>query len=272
MSQASGSFSIPVLMYHDLADAPGETPAAHRPYVVQVGAFREQMRLLREAGVVGRRLDALLDSRSGPLETQRICVLTFDDGHESNYTRALPLLLDAGFRATFFVTVGWIDRAPYMTWEQIKGLAAAGMEIGSHSLTHRPPATLGRAELRIEMAESRKRLEDRLGLPVLSASSPTGFFNPEMIPVVQELGYRGLCTGRIALWRDPLDRFRIPRIPVKPRTGPAEFGRMALGDRWLLGRLRGQQMVRNGVKAALGVEGYSRLRRALLRLVWPRAR
>jgi peptidoglycan/xylan/chitin deacetylase (PgdA/CDA1 family) len=158
-----------------------------------------------------------------------------------------------------------------MTWEQIRALAAAGMEIGSHSLTHRPPAALQRREIEIEMAESRKRLEDRLGVPVVSASSPTGFFNSEMIPVVQTLGYRGLCTGRIALWRDPLERFRIPRIPVKPGTTPAEFGRMVLGDRWLLGRLRGAQMVRDGLKAALGVEGYSRLREILLRLAAPRA-
>ncbi|MBI4241873.1 MAG: polysaccharide deacetylase family protein [Candidatus Rokubacteria bacterium] len=269
---ASDSLPVPVLMYHDLVDAPRESPAAHRPYVVPVGAFREQLRLLKEVGVVGRRLDDLLDSRPGPAGSARTCVLTFDDGHESNFTLALPLLLEAGFRATFYVTVGWIGRPPYMAWEQIKALAAAGMEIGSHSLTHRPPATLQRADLQIEMAESKKRLEDRLGLSVVSASSPTGFFNSEMIPVVQALGYRGLCTGRIALWRHPLERFRIPRIPVKLRTTPAEFGRMVLGDRWLLWRLRGEQIVRDGLKAALGVEGYSRLRRTLLRLVGPRAK
>jgi peptidoglycan/xylan/chitin deacetylase (PgdA/CDA1 family) len=268
---AGDSFPIPVLMYHDLADEPREAPASHRPYVLPVSAFREQMRLLGETGVTGRRLDALLGPHPGPSGQGRSCVITFDDGHESNYTRALPLLRAAGFRATFFVTVGWIGRAPYMTWEQIKALAAAGMEIGSHSLTHRPPATLQRADLQIEMAESRKRLEDRLGLPVVTASSPTGFFNPEMIPVVQALGYHGLCTGRIALWRDPLDRFRIPRIPVKLRTTPAEFRRIVLGHRRFLARLRGEQIVRDGLKAALGVEGYSRLRRTLLRLLPPRA-
>lgn len=267
---AADPFPVPVLMYHDLADAPGQAPPAHRPYVVPVAAFREQMRLLSETGVVGTRLDNLLDSRPAPADSGRRCVLTFDDGHESNYTRALPLLQEAGFRATFFVTVGWIGRSPYMTWEQIKALAASGMEIGSHSLTHRPPAALQRADLEIEMSESKKRLEDHLGLSVVSASSPTGFFNPEMIPVVQTLGYRGLCTGRIALWRDAMDRFRIPRIPVKPGVTLPQFGRMVFGDRWLLGRLRGAQLVRDGLKAALGVDGYIRLRRVLLRLAAPR--
>ena len=125
--------------------------------------------------------------------------------------------------------------------------------------------TLTFAELHSEMADSRKLLEDRLGRPVLSASSPTGFFNPLMVPVVQDTGYRALCTGRIAIWRNPGDRFRIPRLPVKDHTGLADYRRLVAGDGRLVARMRGEQMVRNGLKSALGVDGYGRLRGWLLR-------
>ncbi len=260
------------MMYHDLSDRIDRVPEDHRPYVLSAEAFRDQLKILAEAGLTGTRLDSLLLPESTAPAEGRLCVLTFDDGHESNCTLALPLLLEAGFRATFFVTAGWIGKAPYMSWEQLRALAAAGMEIGSHSMTHRPPATLTTAELRAEMADSRKLLEDRLGRTVVSASSPTGFFNPGMIPVVRDIGYRALCIGRIALWGDPRDHFRIPRLPVKQWTGPEEFRRMVLGDRWLVARLRGGQMARNGLKTALGVDGYGRLRRWLLGLSGQRGR
>jgi len=261
----SDGLPVPVLMYHDIADDPDVVPAGHRPYVVSSDAFRAHLRLLAILGMGGARLDALLDPGEVTAGGRRSCVLTFDDGHESNFTRALPALLEAGCKATFFVTVGWIGQAPYMSWDQIKSLVAAGMEVGSHSMTHRPPSTLTRTELRAEMADSRKSLEDRIGLPVVTASSPTGFFNPEMIPVAREAGYRALCYGRIGIWKHQRDSFRIPRLPVKHRTTSLDLRALALGNRFVLARLRAQQLARNSLKATLGVDGYLRLRRRLLR-------
>jgi len=260
-----GEDPVPVWMYHNIADDLGAVTPVDRPYVVSSETFRAHLRLLALLGVDGTRLDALLDPGPVAPVNRRPGVITFDDGHESNCTIALPFLLEAGFKATFFVTVGWIGQAPYMSWDQIKALATAGMEIGSHSMTHRPPSTLTRAELHAEMADSRKRLEDGLGLPIVTASSPTGFFNPEMIPVAREAGYRALCYGRIALWKDRRDAYRIPRLPVKRQTPPSDLRGMALGHRFVLARLRAQQMARNGLKVALGVDRYLRLRRLLVR-------
>jgi peptidoglycan/xylan/chitin deacetylase (PgdA/CDA1 family) len=259
-------FPIPVLMYHDLATHIEEIPAGHQPYVVPLAAFEAQMKILADLGVSGTRLDVILDRGAAAPGGRRCCVLTFDDGHESNCSLALSVLQGAAFSATFFVTAGWIGRSPYMSWEQLRRLAAAGMEIGSHSMTHRPPATLTPSELYAEMADSKKLLEDKLGVAIVTSSSPTGFFNPHLIPAVQEAGYRGLCIGRLALWSNPEDRFRIPRLSIKRSTSHAGFRHMVRGRRWYLGWMRGGQMARDGLKAALGVEGYSRLRRGLLRL------
>jgi peptidoglycan/xylan/chitin deacetylase (PgdA/CDA1 family) len=255
---------VPVLMYHDIADSPESVPASHRPYVVTASIFREQLRLMRALGIAGVRLDGLLDPSPAAPGPSRACVLTFDDGHESNCTKALPALLEAGFGATFFVTVGWVGRPPYMTWDQIKSLAASGMEIGSHSMTHRPPSTLSRAELLSELSDSRKALEDRLGIRVATGSSPTGYFNPSIGPLARDAGYRGLCVGRIDLWRRPGDEFGIPRLPIKLQTRESEFQGLVSGDRGLIARRRAEQMIRNGLKRTLGVAAYSRLRRVWL--------
>jgi peptidoglycan/xylan/chitin deacetylase (PgdA/CDA1 family) len=257
--------AVPVLMYHDLVEDPGQVPAAHRPYVVSAGRFREQMDTLRRAGAVGTRLDACFEAATPAPGAARRVVLTFDDGHESCHSRALPILLEAGFSATFFITVSWIGTPPYMGWKQLAALAASGMEIGSHSMTHRPPASLSRSELLAEMSDSKKILEDRLGRPILSASSPTGFFNPEIIPVVVEAGYRALCLGRIGLWRTPSDRYAIPRIPVKIQTTTAELRSIVEGRRSGIALLRGKQLLRDALKKALGIDLYLKLRRHLLR-------
>lgn len=254
-------------MYHDIVEAGAPIDDSHRPYAISADLFRRQLQALSRAGIAGTRLDRQLDPGS---ETPgRACVITFDDGHASNCTHALPILLEEGFRATFFVTVGWVGKAPYMTWDQIRAVAAAGMEIGSHSMTHRPPALLTAAEIDGEMRDSKKLLEDRLGSAVLTASSPTGFFNPGMIPAARAAGYRALCYGRIGVWDRRAAEGAIPRIPVKPGDDAGRVLLMASGDRLLIGSLRARQAVRNGLKKGLGVDRYLRLRRSVLSRLRP---
>src|SRR5262245_2771423 len=144
-------------MYHDLEDDPGAIAATHRPYVLTPRVFEEQMDVLVRLGIRGVSLSEALAGASP------VAVLTFDDGHASNATRAVPILRARGFTATFFVTAGWIGQPPYMDWEQIRTVAGAGMEIGTHSLTHRPPASLTPAELDHELRESRRILEAGIG-------------------------------------------------------------------------------------------------------------
>jgi peptidoglycan/xylan/chitin deacetylase (PgdA/CDA1 family) len=250
-------------MYHEVADSLEGVPAGHRPYVIPIASFQDQLRAMTAAGVMGTRLDAHLTAGPGP--SRRSCVITFDDGHESNYTAALPLLEACGFRATFFVTTGWVGRRPYMTWSELRALSAAGMEIGSHSVTHRPPASLSRKELDAELRDSKKAIEDALGTRVQSASSPTGFTNQAMIPLARDAGYRALCFGQIGLWTDTSKAFGIPRIAVKLGTSVEEVRRLVLGDPALIRRLRRSQVVLDSLKRALGVERYLALRRWLMR-------
>src|SRR5262249_60938469 len=79
-------------------------------------------------------------------------LFTSDDGDEDAFTAALPALRARGMRATFFVVSGWIrpDEAHRFTrgetgrssliWPEVRALAAAGMEIGSHGRTRPPPS------------------------------------------------------------------------------------------------------------------------------------
>jgi len=255
--------NVPVFMYHDLAEGGADVPAGHRPYVLPADHFREHLGSLAALGLPAERLDACLSGTNHAADHAR-CVITFDDGHLSNLTVAVPLLIEAGFRATFFITAGWMGKAPYLSWPQVRTLADAGMEIGSHSMTHRPPASLTLEELHREMNDSRRLIEDRIGRPVRTASAPTGFFHSALPQVTRDCGYQALCYSRIGLWRPDADPFQIPRVPVKQGIETATFRRLAVGDLDLVRQLRRRQALRGAFKRILGVRGYLGVRRLLL--------
>src|SRR5262245_32835545 len=141
-----------ILMYHDLSDDPQSASAEHLPYILPPSRFENQL-----ASVARARLQVLTVSELCSSATRLpSVVLTFDDGHVSNRQTALPILKRFGFTATFFITAGHIGASDTMNWSQIRELHAAGMEIGSHTLSHRAPATLDDKELRYELLESRR--------------------------------------------------------------------------------------------------------------------
>ncbi|NIO19354.1 MAG: polysaccharide deacetylase family protein, partial [Candidatus Aenigmarchaeota archaeon] len=73
-------------------------------------------------------------------------IFTFDDGFISDFEISFPLLRERGLTATFFITVGNVGYPGYATVGQLKEMAEAGMEIGSHGLTHRYLINVPRSE------------------------------------------------------------------------------------------------------------------------------
>jgi peptidoglycan/xylan/chitin deacetylase (PgdA/CDA1 family) len=249
-----------ILMYHDVAESLESTPPGHRPYVLDLKIFRRQMRAIVDAGLLGLTVQGWRDSPP----RRRAVVVTFDDGNISNHDSAMPILLEHRLKATFFITAGWIGTGSMMDWRQIRALHAAGMEIGSHTLTHRPPSTLDEKELRYELTESRRILEDGLGAEVTALSSPTGFFNPRMRKVAQEVGYRSLCIGRVGLARHSGNPFLLNRVAVKRSMTESQFTQLLHLNPLTVGSLRSRQWARNFARNIIGVDGYTRVRRVVI--------
>lgn len=251
-----------ILMYHDVAESlTGVTPA-HRPYVLEPAVFRRQMKLAAGGSLVSLTVTDWVGRGN---VVPRALAITFDDGHVSNHDFALPILAEYGLKATFFVTAGCIGKGQTMTWSQVRALHGAGMEIGSHTLTHRPPSTLSDRELRYELSESRRVLEDGLGAAVRSISSPTGFFNPHMRDIARDVGYTALCFGRVGLADAAGDPFALNRVAVKRGLSETGFRALLDFDRGILRRMRLRQWALERARALMSVDAYLRLRRALMR-------
>ena len=250
-----------ILMYHDLAVDVTKVTPGHRPYVLEPSTF-----LLQMQAVAAQNLPALCVTQwctsPGP---SRAILLTFDDGHVSNHDVALPILVERQLTATFFIVAGRIATGETMNWRQIRALQAAGMEIGSHTFTHRPPSTLDDDALRYELLESRRILEDGLGAPVTAISSPTGFFNPRMRSIAREVGYSALCCGQVGLAADHADPWSLRRIAVKRGMGMKQFNDLVRLDPSAIRRLRVRQVIRDLARKSVGLNVYLGMRRMLMR-------
>jgi len=104
---------------------------------------------LKGHGWQGLSLGQALQFAEGPNVT-----ITFDDGCETDLLAAAPILRQAGFNATFFITVGRLGKPGYLSKAQVKELSE-GFEIGSHSMTHAYLTDLDESGLRHEICDSK---------------------------------------------------------------------------------------------------------------------
>jgi peptidoglycan/xylan/chitin deacetylase (PgdA/CDA1 family) len=192
-----------VLMYHSVA----EVDVDPRRVTVGPDRFTGQLRWLAERGLRGVGMTALLDRIEAVGHAEGLVGLTFDDGYADFATTAVPILAGFGFTATVYVLAGRLgevndwDRPapekPLMTAAEVRRVAAAGMEIGSHGLVHRPLPELSDRELVAEVTASREVLAEVTGRPVTGFAYPYGRADPREVRAVIGAGYRHACgVGR----------------------------------------------------------------------------
>nr|WP_307787946.1 polysaccharide deacetylase family protein [Streptomyces actinomycinicus] len=186
-------------MYHSVGDCSDD------PYRITVTPDRleGQLRWLRRRGLRGVSVAELLAARAQG-GGRDLVGLTFDDGYADFLDNALPLLTRWECTATLFVLPGRLGgdnawdplgpRKPLLSAEGVRQAAAAGVEIGSHGLTH---VDLTRADdtlLAAETARSRAVLEELTGAPVTGFCYPYGTVDRRAVAAVQEAGYGYACA------------------------------------------------------------------------------
>ncbi|HYZ90478.1 MAG TPA: polysaccharide deacetylase family protein [Myxococcales bacterium] len=210
---------VPILTYHSISAAPDA-------FTVSEQRFADELDALRSRGfqtVTFHEWLAHLEQKT-PLPSAPI-ILTFDDGYEDAYTTVLPALRARRMRAVFFIVTSFVGadeshrtvrdedgiRRRYLVWPEIRGLAAAGMEIGSHSVSHRRFADLTGDEVQSELKRSKQGLEDALGRGIEVFSYPYNSVRRWMEPLVRDAGYRAAAAGTV---HGSADRFALYRMGV----------------------------------------------------------
>ncbi|MBK7250065.1 MAG: polysaccharide deacetylase family protein [Gammaproteobacteria bacterium] len=265
-SNAGNSGRFAGLMYHEVGGMPARGPERRLSphYVVETAAFEAQMAALHAARVRTLSLSEVLAGEvSGPAT-----LVTFDDGLEGNLHNALPVLQRHAQRATVFVAVGFVGSEGHLDWEGLRALVAGGVEVHSHTWSHRPLQTLVDAEVRDELRRSRRDLEDGLGVPVFAASFPHGSFDARTVRIAAEEGYRLLCTSEARLNRAHAPGegagtgpMLVGRFAMTSSMTVRQFERLVAGQALAVLPVRSGQLARKTVKRLIGIQTYRRLYR-----------
>ncbi|MFC9230770.1 polysaccharide deacetylase family protein [Streptomyces decoyicus] len=249
---------VPILMYHAVTVAP--TPAV-RELSVPPEAFAAQLAVLADGGFTPLTTAALSAAWRGgrPLPPKPV-LITFDDGYEGVYRHALPALARHGFPATLFVSTGWL-RGPYDTggaldtmldWDQVRKLAAAGVEIGGHSHSHPQLDGLGDTRLRHEVLRCKEIIAEQVGAPPESFAYPYGYSSRRVRQTVRALGFRQALAVGNALAARRQGPYALTRLTVRRRTDTEEFARI----------VEGRGLVRAFARDRVLTKGYAVVRRS----------
>jgi peptidoglycan/xylan/chitin deacetylase (PgdA/CDA1 family) len=243
---------VPVLGYHSISD---EYRDGTLRWSVSPADFDEQMALILARGhtplTVSRYAAALRGEAPLP---PRPVLITFDDGFADLAETALPVLIRYGLRATAYVITSRLGVQPppggdpTLCWDRLRELRTYGVEIGSHSRTHHALDCLRPRELRLEIARSRRELEDGLQASVSSFAYPYGYHSPAVRRAVRAAGYSSACAVKNALSHEEDDVFAIARVLIERRTGAAALETLLDGDGWPLA-WRGEHLRTRGWRA-----------------------
>jgi peptidoglycan/xylan/chitin deacetylase (PgdA/CDA1 family) len=183
---------VVVLCYHRLEGKAGGALS------IEVDLFKSHMKQIKEKGLAVISMQDFLAWRRGEKTIPPKSVLiTIDDGYVSGYEVGLPVLKEYNFPATYFIYTNFVNKGgKSMTWSQITELRDAGMEIGSHTvshfdLRHKPAKAPGDydAWLKDEVETSKQILEEKLGIKVSTIAYPYGYNNEKVRAAVQAAGY-----------------------------------------------------------------------------------
>jgi peptidoglycan/xylan/chitin deacetylase (PgdA/CDA1 family) len=238
---------IPILMYHRVSP---QASAAMRRFTVDPANFEAQLSYLREHGFHGITVAQFHNLRGRGVRSwpDRPVILTFDDGYRDFADFAVPLLQKYDFPASLYVVSGlvgatsrWLpgedSHLPLLDWADLARLPALGIEIGSHSMTHRALDALPDKELLLELSESKGIIEQKLSLEVVSLAYPFGFRSNRVKKTAEESGYAAACAVRYALSSFEDNSYDLARYIVPGDMSLAGFALIVGGEHVVLTQL-----------------------------------
>jgi len=250
---------VPIIIYHHLAP-----PNLNIPYndeIIPPEKFENQIKLLKDMGFSSVTVSELYElMQNGNMPEEKVFCITFDDGYESNYIYAFPILKKYNMKATINVVVRNIQEETtpefnpevlsHLSWEQMREMIESGLiEFGSHTYNQHiyevtdnkktAPALTNRVylykEKRFESDEewrkrifddlllARAKMQHKLGYDPKVIAYPYGDYNDAVIEVAQDVGYEIGLTTNPGLATEDSPIYELPRAYIRPDDDMAYF-------------------------------------------------
>jgi peptidoglycan/xylan/chitin deacetylase (PgdA/CDA1 family) len=194
-------------------------------------AFERQLRSLIRRGFRGvSAQDAVSGNRRG-------VHVTFDDAYKS-VANALPILARLSVPATVYACAGYAgqgrtfavpelageadahpEELATMSWDELRSIAEAGVEIGSHTITHPHLPQLSDLEIDRELRDSRSQIEDELQRPCRFLAYPFGEHDARVAKGAERAGYAAAYTLASQPKSGENKRFALSRVDLYRKDG-----------------------------------------------------
>jgi len=221
---ARAQVRVPVLMYHRVASEATVTNATSYGLTVTPATFRQQISWLKGHGYTAvSQAEVFNAMEHGTRLPAKPVVLTFDDGYVDATDAVLPVLEPLKWPATFFIITGRIGERAFLTWNQLKRLDSAGMDIGSHTVAHTELPSLSSSQRTEALRASRSTLEKGLGHPVRWFCYPAGRHDPTSANAVDAAGYLLAYTTDAGSTLRSDQRAVLPRVRVSGGQSLSSF-------------------------------------------------
>jgi peptidoglycan/xylan/chitin deacetylase (PgdA/CDA1 family) len=218
---------VPVFFYHKISKPWPD--ARVRGGFTPPRRFLRQMSWLKKQGFIFYTASELIQQfqQRGEFPPKGIA-LTFDDGWKDNYTSAFPILKQLGIKATIFIIPSSIGRVfagdaaegeqlhEHLSQNEILEMAGHGIEFGSHTMNHRLLNQISEPEVKSEVENAKREIENLLQQPCLTFAYPAGFFSEPARRAVEQAGHIAAFTTVYGP-NDRVDLFALNRTEVLRR-------------------------------------------------------
>lgn len=213
---AAAGASAVFVMYHRFGE--DNIPATN----IRIDQFEAHLEELATGGYTVLPVpDIIAALRAGEALPDKAVGITIDDAYASVYAEAWPRLRAAGLPFTLFVSTDPVDRGGrgYMTWDQVREMAAAGVTIGHHGAAHAHMAYADAETNAADIAKATQRFVEELGRRPDLFAYPYGEYSRELRDAVAARGFTAAFGQHSGVaWRNG-DMFALPRFALNERWG-----------------------------------------------------
>jgi peptidoglycan/xylan/chitin deacetylase (PgdA/CDA1 family) len=196
-----------ILGYHGVARCSRKDD----PFLLSIapGKFRLQLEMMLDAGFRFVTVAELVRAAGGGTPPPGLAAVSFDDAMRNALSTALPILQALGIRASLYVPTDWLGGsnpwisgpdAAILNAEELRELAAAGWELGAHTVSHPDLATLDYDGCMREIEGSCEALAQILGAPVETFAYPFGSYGPAAVAAARNAGLLAAVTTGSGSW------------------------------------------------------------------------
>jgi peptidoglycan/xylan/chitin deacetylase (PgdA/CDA1 family) len=184
---------------------------------------------------------------------------TFDDGNESDYHIAFPVLINLKVSGYVFVVSNWVGRSKILNKHQIIEMSNAGINVGSHSADHVDLCSLSRDKVRQSLYKSRCHIEDLIGKEVELLSFPFGSYNLEIIEIAKDVGYRKIFCSDHGIGK--MTNGLFARNSINYKTKIDQIPKLLFPTSTQIARWKFEDRFKARIKSTFGLKGYRIIRK-----------